>query len=80
MGVVLKPSTAYHPQTDGQTKRVNQCLETYLRCMTSLKPKAWGKWLSFVEFWYNTNFHSTIKMSPYQAMYGWVPHSITSIS
>lgn len=46
MGVKLHMSTSYHPQSDGQTERVNQCLEYYLRCMAFAQPKKWHKWLS----------------------------------
>ncbi|GJX36874.1 reverse transcriptase [Tanacetum coccineum] len=49
--VKLKLSTAYHPQTDGQTKVVNRSLGCYLRCMCGEKPKEWVKWLSLAEFW-----------------------------
>ncbi|GMI89932.1 hypothetical protein HRI_002662500 [Hibiscus trionum] len=73
LGVKVNPSTAYHPQTDGQTEKVNQCLEAYLRCMTGEKPKEWGNWLHLVEWWYNTSFHSAIQTTPYQAMYGQAP-------
>lgn len=72
-GVSLRMSSAYHPQSDGQTKVVNRCLETYLRCMTSDQPHLWSKWLSLAEYWYNTNFHSATQLTPYEAMYGQAP-------
>ncbi|GMI66113.1 hypothetical protein HRI_000280600 [Hibiscus trionum] len=73
MGTAITPSTAYHPQTDGQTERLNKCLETYLRCMTGEKPREWGEWLYLAEWWYNTSFHSSIQTTPYQELYGQEP-------
>ncbi|GMJ07956.1 hypothetical protein HRI_004464800 [Hibiscus trionum] len=73
MGVSLTPSTAYHPETDGQTEVVNRCLETYLRCMSGEKPREWSCWLSLAEWWYNTSHHSAINMTPFQALYGEEP-------
>ncbi|XP_019200240.1 PREDICTED: uncharacterized protein LOC109193863 [Ipomoea nil] len=71
--VHLSMSTAYHPQSDGQTERINRCLETYLRCMVFSRPKAWAKWLHLAEYWYNTNFHSSLQCTPFQALYGYKP-------
>ncbi|KAK4388623.1 Retrovirus-related Pol polyprotein from transposon [Sesamum angolense] len=73
-GVSLDMSSANHPQTDGQTERVNQCLENYLRCMCHQKPKKWAQWLTLAEFWFNTNFHTGLKTTPFQALYGYPPH------
>ena len=72
-GVALQFSIAYHPQTDGQTKVVNRCIENYLRCMASDQPSQWSHWLSLAEFWYNTTYHSTIKVTPFEALYGYPP-------
>lgn len=72
-GVQLARSTAYHPQTDGQTEVVNRCLETYLRCMCHQHPEQWMKWSSLADWWYNTTFHSSINLSPFEAVYGIPP-------
>lgn len=77
MGTSIKLSTAYHPQTDGQTERVNQCLEMYLRCMTGQKPSDWANWIPMAEWWYNTTFHTSAGMTPYQALYSQSPPSIS---
>ncbi|KAL8153047.1 hypothetical protein V2J09_010807 [Rumex salicifolius] len=71
--VSLNLSSAYHPQTDGKTKVVNRCLETYLRCTTSDRPHLWSKCLPLVEFWYNTSFHSVTQLTPYEVVYGQAP-------
>ena len=77
--VQLRYSSAYHPQPDGQTERLNQCLETYLRCMTSAEPMKWAAWLSLAEFWYNTTYHTSLKMTPFQALYGFPPPLISEL-
>jgi hypothetical protein len=74
-GVTLKMSSAYHPQTDGQTERVNQCMETFLRCFVHACPKQWFQWLHLAEFWYNSSWHSALGTSPFQALYGHSPRS-----
>lgn len=70
MGTQLLLSSAYHPQTDGQTERVNQCLEMFLRCAVHEDPKQWKHWLPQAEFWYNTTYHTSLGCSPFQALYG----------
>lgn len=72
--VQLHFSTAYHPQTDWQTERVNQCLEMYLRCSVQDSPKAWKSWLSLAELWYNSTFHGSLGCSPFKALYGCDPN------
>ena len=74
MGIELHYSTAYHPQTDGQSERVNQCLEQYLRCAVQDNPRHWRRWLSMAEFWYNSSFHTALQCSPFQALYHIAPN------
>lgn len=69
----LQMSSAYHPQTDGQTERVNQCLETFLRCFVHACPRKWKDWLPLSEFWYNSSFHSALGFSPFEVLYGHRP-------
>jgi transposase InsO family protein len=64
-GVQFNMGLAYHPQSDGQTERVNQCMETFLRCFVTACPRKWVDWLPLAEFWYNTSYHSTISQSPF---------------
>lgn len=65
----LKHSTSYHPQTNGQTERMNLCLETYLHCFCNIKSQDWGKWLSWALYWYNTTWKTSADFTPYEALY-----------
>lgn len=69
----LNMSSSYHPQTDGQTERLNQCLETYLRCMVQACPTKWSQWLALAEYWYNTTVHSAHGRTPFEVLYGHPP-------
>jgi len=73
LGIQTKLSTAYHPQTDGQTERVNQELEQYLRVFIDHRQEQWPDWLGTAEFAYNNKIHSTTKTSPFKVNYGQNP-------
>ncbi|CAL2271884.1 unnamed protein product [Prunus armeniaca] len=75
--VALRMNSGYHPQTDGQTEVVNRCLETYLRCFAAAQPKKWLLWLSWVEFSYNTTYHTSTKLTPFEVVYGQPPPMVT---
>ena len=79
MGVKLHMSTSYHPESDGQTERVNKCLENYLSCMAFAHPRKWHTWLSMAEWWYNTSFHTSLQMTPFQALYARPPPMISEL-
>jgi hypothetical protein len=75
-GVKLKMSTAFHPQTDGQTEAVNKMIAMYLRCLTGDRPRAWLDWLPWAEYCYNTAHHSALRTSPFKVMYGRDPPAL----
>jgi hypothetical protein len=66
----LLHSSAYHPQTSGQTERVNQILEDMLRACALEFPRKWDDCLPLAEFLYNNNYQESIKMAPIDALYG----------
>ena len=68
--IQTKLSTAYHSQTDGQTERINQELEQYLRVFINYRQKQWPDWLGMAEFAYNNKIHAVTKISPFKANYG----------
>jgi transposase InsO family protein len=65
----LRFSSAYHPQTDGQTERVNQILEDMLRACVLQYGRSWDKSLPYVEFSYNNSYQESLKMAPFQMLY-----------
>ena len=66
----LRLSTAYHPQTDGQTERVNRVLEDLLRMCILDFGGSWEEHIPLVEFAYNNSFQTSIGMTPFEALYG----------
>ncbi len=73
LGIKHGFSTAYHPQTDGQTERVNQVMEDYLRHYVNAEQSNWEDLLSMAEFAYNNAFHSAINTTPFLLNYGVEP-------
>ncbi|GJX78437.1 putative reverse transcriptase domain-containing protein [Tanacetum coccineum] len=70
LGTSLDMSTAYHPQTDGQSERTIQTLEDMLRaCVIDLE-RVWVNHFPLVEFSYNNSYHASIKAAPFEALYG----------
>jgi transposase InsO family protein len=63
-------SSAYHPQTDGQTERVNQILEDMLRACALQYERSWDKSLPYAEFSYNNSYQESLKMAPFKMLYG----------
>ncbi|KAL0427771.1 UNVERIFIED_CONTAM: Transposon Tf2-11 polyprotein [Sesamum latifolium] len=70
LGTKLYLSTAFHPQTDGQSERTIQTLEDMMRACTMEFKGNWDDHLPLIEFAYNNSFHSSIGMAPYEALYG----------
>ncbi|CAA0822962.1 Unknown protein, partial [Striga hermonthica] len=70
MGTRLEFSTTFHPQTDGQSERTIQYLEDILRAVVLDRSLTWESALPLVELTYNNSYHSSIKMAPFEALYG----------
>ena len=70
LGIQTKLSTAFHPQTNGQTERMNQEVEQYLRFFIKHRQKDWPEWLAMAEFAINNKVHTATKVSPFMANYG----------
>ncbi|GJS65315.1 putative reverse transcriptase domain-containing protein [Tanacetum coccineum] len=70
LGTQLDMSTAYHPETDGQSERTTQTLEDMLRACVIDFRNGWEKHLPLVEFSYNNSYHANIKAAPFEALYG----------
>ncbi|GKC12917.1 reverse transcriptase domain-containing protein [Tanacetum coccineum] len=69
LGTQLDMSTAYHPQTDGQSERTIQTLEDMLRACVMDFRKGWDRHLPLIEFSYNNSYHTSIKAAPFEALY-----------
>jgi transposase InsO family protein len=70
LGTHLKFSSAYHPQTDGQTQRTNQILEDILRACALQDQLCWDQRLPYAEFSYNNSYQASLKMSPFEVLHG----------
>ena len=70
LGTQLKFSSAFHPQTDGQSERTIQTLEDMLRACSMEWQGNWDDYLALIEFAYNNSYHASIGMAPYEALYG----------
>jgi len=73
LGIKSKLSTAFHPQIDRQTERINQELEQYLRMFIDHRQEQWPEWLGTAEFAYNNKAHSSTRTLPFKANYGQDP-------
>ena len=73
LGIKTKLSTAFHPQTDGQTERMNQELEQYLHMFINHCQEQWPEWLGMAEFAYNNKVHTGTKVLPFKANNGQNP-------
>jgi len=70
LGTSLVRSIVYHPQTLGQTGKLNQVLEDMLRACVLSSKGSWEVWLPLAEFSYNNSYQESIKMAPFEALYG----------
>ena len=77
-GTKLFMSSAFHPQTDGQTEAANRVIVMYLRCFAGDRPRQWLRWLPWAEYTYNTAFQSSLQETLFRVVYGRDPPTIRS--
>jgi hypothetical protein len=80
LGTHLIWSSAYHPQTDRQTEWINQIIEDMLHAFALNDGLKWDKHLPLAEFSYNNSYQESIKMSPFESLYGWPFYTLLSWS
>ncbi|QRW19741.1 Retrotransposable element Tf2 protein [Rhizoctonia solani] len=73
LGIDPHCSSAYHPQSNGQTEQVNPSIEHFLRAYSGINQQDWTKWLPMAEFAYNNAIHSSTRKTLFKALYGWEP-------
>jgi hypothetical protein len=71
-------TSAFHPQSGGQSEAANKVIAMYLRCFTGDRPREWLRWLPWVEYTYNTAYQSSLRDTPFHVVYGRHPPSIRS--
>jgi len=71
-------TSAFYPQSDGQTDAANKIIVMYLRCLTGDRPRQWLRWLPWEEYIYNAAFQTALKNTPFWIVYGHDPPSIQS--
>jgi hypothetical protein len=76
IGAKIHMTSAFHPQSDGQTKAANKVITMYLRCFTGDRPRQWLRWLPWVEYIYNTAYQSALHDTSFRVVYGQDPPSI----
>ena len=78
MGTKLHMTTAFHPQSDGQSEAANRVIIMYLRCLAGDRPRQWLRWLPWAEFVFNTAYQTSLRDTPFRVVYGRDPPSIRS--
>jgi hypothetical protein len=78
--VKLQFSSAFHPQSGGQSEVTNKTITMYLRCLSGDRPHDWLRWLPWAEFCYNSSFQSLLCTTPFRVIYGHDPPSVQAYS
>ena len=78
LGTKLQMTSAFHPQSDGQSESANRVIVMYLRCLTGDRPRQWVRWLPWAEYLFNTAYQSSLRDTPFRVVYGRDPPSIRS--